>query len=122
MFSMIVKNIEKDVMTHERMALEFEEGEECGFDSREDEVVPKVEDVSLVDGVFDGAFGGDGDEDFSIGEGFDLLSGLDDEACVEAMEVEEEEEKCGEDDEENEEDDYLIKMRWMNLEKHGYSE
>ncbi|GKF97475.1 hypothetical protein Tco_0293296, partial [Tanacetum coccineum] len=27
-------------------------------------VVPKVEDVSLVEGVFDGAFGGDGDEDF----------------------------------------------------------
>ncbi|GKE02834.1 hypothetical protein Tco_1390817 [Tanacetum coccineum] len=79
-----------------------EKGEECGFDSREDEVVPKVEDVSLVDGVFN--------------------DGLDDEACVEAMEVEEEEEKCGEDDEENEEDDYLIKMRWMNLEKHGYSE
>ncbi|GKA26843.1 hypothetical protein Tco_0712952 [Tanacetum coccineum] len=31
--------------------------------------VPKVDDVSLVDGVFDGAFGGDGEEDFVIGEG-----------------------------------------------------
>nr|GEV80672.1 hypothetical protein [Tanacetum cinerariifolium] len=39
------------------------------FDSKEDEVVPKVEDVSLVDGVFDGALGGDGYEDFAIEEG-----------------------------------------------------
>ncbi|GKB25882.1 hypothetical protein Tco_0865283 [Tanacetum coccineum] len=46
-----------------------EKGEEHGFDSKEDEVVPKVEDVSLVDGVFDGGLGGDGDEDFSIREG-----------------------------------------------------
>nr|GEU88677.1 ribonuclease H-like domain-containing protein [Tanacetum cinerariifolium] len=30
--------------------------------------VPKVDDVSLVEGVFDGAFGGDGDVDFVIGE------------------------------------------------------
>ncbi|GJT87616.1 hypothetical protein Tco_1069333 [Tanacetum coccineum] len=33
-----------------------------GFDSNEEEVVPKVDDVSLVDGVFDGAFGGEGEE------------------------------------------------------------
>ncbi|GKB67387.1 hypothetical protein Tco_0928799 [Tanacetum coccineum] len=32
---------------------------------------PKVEDVSLVDGVFDGALGGYGDEDFAIGEGWE---------------------------------------------------
>ncbi|GKD27758.1 hypothetical protein Tco_1233972, partial [Tanacetum coccineum] len=76
----------------------------------EDEVVPKVEDVSLVDGVFDGALGGDRDEDFAIGEG-----GLDDEACVEAIEEEKEEEKYDEDDERSEEDNYLIKMRWINL-------
>ncbi|GJX95664.1 hypothetical protein Tco_0351462 [Tanacetum coccineum] len=69
----------------------------------EEEVVLKVEDVSLVDGVFYGALGGDGDEDFAIGEG------------------EEEEEKCGEDDEESEEDDYLIKVRVINMENHGYS-
>ncbi|GJY80664.1 hypothetical protein Tco_0493415 [Tanacetum coccineum] len=70
--------------------------EECGFDSKEDELVPKV-DVSLVDGVFDGAFGGDGDEYFAIRD-------------LEAME-EEEEEEYDEDDGENEEDDYyLIKM------------
>ncbi|GKB80396.1 hypothetical protein Tco_0947291 [Tanacetum coccineum] len=39
-----------------------------GFDSKEDEVVPRVKDVSLVDGVFEGAFSGDGDDDFAIGE------------------------------------------------------
>nr|GEW71313.1 ribonuclease H-like domain-containing protein [Tanacetum cinerariifolium] len=61
-----------------------EGGEECGFDSKEDEVVLKVVDVSLVDGIFDGAFGGDGDEDFVIGEG------LEKGAWVEAMEVEKE--------------------------------
>ncbi|GJW63297.1 hypothetical protein Tco_0115181 [Tanacetum coccineum] len=73
------------------------------FDSNEDEVVPKVEDVSLVDGVFDGALGGDGDEDIVIGEG------------------EEEEEKCDEDDKENDEGDhYLIKECWIVLEKYGY--
>ncbi|GJU34638.1 uncharacterized protein Tco_1182992 [Tanacetum coccineum] len=49
--------------------VETEEGKDCGFDSNKDEVVPKIDDVSLVDGVFDGAFGGDGDEDFVIGEG-----------------------------------------------------
>nr|GEV45857.1 hypothetical protein [Tanacetum cinerariifolium] len=75
-------------------------------------VVPKIDDVSLVDGVFDGAFGGDGDEDFVIGEGVVVssssvvksinyllggmmvslifLEGLEDEAWVEAMEVEKE--------------------------------
>nr|GFB03072.1 hypothetical protein [Tanacetum cinerariifolium] len=46
-----------------------EKGEEQGFDSKEDEVVPKVKDVSFVDGVFDGALCEGGDEDFSIGEG-----------------------------------------------------
>ncbi|GJZ02567.1 hypothetical protein Tco_0520528 [Tanacetum coccineum] len=38
----------------------------------EDEVVPKVENVSLVDGVFDGVLGGDRDDDFAIGEGLYL--------------------------------------------------
>nr|GEY23911.1 Gag-Pol polyprotein [Tanacetum cinerariifolium] len=74
------------------------------------EVVPKVDDVSLVDGVFDGAFGGDGEEDFVMGEGVVVLSssldrftkscldrmivsliffeGLEDEAWVKAMKVE----------------------------------
>ncbi|GJV85312.1 hypothetical protein Tco_1525210 [Tanacetum coccineum] len=65
------------------------------LDSKEDKVVPKVDDVSLVDGVFDGVIGGDRDEHFAIGD--------------EAME-EEEEEESEEDDEENEEDDhYLLK-------------
>nr|GEX18647.1 retrovirus-related Pol polyprotein from transposon TNT 1-94 [Tanacetum cinerariifolium] len=34
----------------------------------EEEIVPKVDDVSLVDGVFDGAFGRDGEEDVVMGE------------------------------------------------------
>ncbi|GJY00636.1 hypothetical protein Tco_0357654 [Tanacetum coccineum] len=73
--------------------------------------VPKVDDVSLVDEVFDGTFGGDGEEDFVMGEGvvvssFSLdrstksylcgimvslifLEGLEEEACVDAMEVKE---------------------------------
>ncbi|GJW70083.1 hypothetical protein Tco_0127000 [Tanacetum coccineum] len=74
---------------------------------REYEAVPKVNDVSLVDGVFDGAFGGDGDEDFVMRDGVVVssyswvkctksflggmmvnlifLEGLDEEAWVEAM-------------------------------------
>ncbi|GKC79375.1 hypothetical protein Tco_1130149 [Tanacetum coccineum] len=76
-----------------------------------EEVVPKVDDVSLVDEAFDGTFGGDGDEDFVIREGVVVsssslvkstksflggmmvslifLEGLEEEAWVEAMEVEE---------------------------------
>ncbi|GJT56623.1 hypothetical protein Tco_0991677 [Tanacetum coccineum] len=46
-----------------------EGGDDSGFDSNEEDVVPNVEDVSLVDRVFDGAFGGEGDEDFVIGKG-----------------------------------------------------
>ncbi|GJU18344.1 ribonuclease H-like domain-containing protein [Tanacetum coccineum] len=46
----------KKAFLHEGVFLE-ERGEECGFDSKEDEVVSKVEDISLVDGVFDGALG-----------------------------------------------------------------
>nr|GEU54527.1 ribonuclease H-like domain-containing protein [Tanacetum cinerariifolium] len=34
------------------------DGVDCGFDSNDEEVVPKVDDVSLVDEVLDGAFGG----------------------------------------------------------------
>ncbi|GKC50832.1 hypothetical protein Tco_1073577 [Tanacetum coccineum] len=61
----------------EREGVSFEEsGEDCGFDANKEEVVPKVDDVSLVDGVFDGAFGGDGDEDFVIGEGLVVSSSL----------------------------------------------
>nr|GEW67374.1 hypothetical protein [Tanacetum cinerariifolium] len=58
-------------------------GEDCSFDSNEDEVVPKVDEVSLVERVFDGALGGDGDEDFVKGE-----ERLEEEAWVEAIEVE----------------------------------
>ncbi|GJZ48663.1 hypothetical protein Tco_0602495 [Tanacetum coccineum] len=44
-------------------------GVELGLKVLEEEVVPKVDDVSLVDGVFDGAFGGDGEKNFVMGEG-----------------------------------------------------
>ncbi|GJX84913.1 hypothetical protein Tco_0335687 [Tanacetum coccineum] len=86
-------------------------GEDYGLDLNEEEIVPKVEDVSLVDGVFDDAFGEEGDEDFVIGEGvvvsssllvrsiksclggmmvsFIFFEGLEGEASVEAMEVKE---------------------------------
>ncbi|GJQ91130.1 hypothetical protein Tco_0002269 [Tanacetum coccineum] len=40
------------------------------------EVVPKVDDVSLVDEVFDGAFGGEGEEDVVMGEGVVTTSSL----------------------------------------------
>ncbi|GKC00267.1 hypothetical protein Tco_0986403 [Tanacetum coccineum] len=74
-------------------------------------VEEKVDDVFFIDGVFDGAFGGDGEEDFVMGEGMVVssssldrstksclgrimvslifLEGLEEEACVDAMEVEE---------------------------------
>ncbi|GJT87027.1 hypothetical protein Tco_1068744 [Tanacetum coccineum] len=74
-------------------------------------LVPKVDDVSLVDGVLNDAFGGDGEEDFVMGEGVVMsslsldmsinsclggmivslifLEGLKEEAWVESMEVEE---------------------------------
>ena len=70
-------------------------------------MVPRVDDVSLVEGVFDGAFGGDGDKDFVMGEGVVMSSSslerstksclggmmvsliflevLEEEVCVEAM-------------------------------------
>ncbi|GKA36919.1 hypothetical protein Tco_0723484 [Tanacetum coccineum] len=60
----------------------------------DDEVVPRVEDVLLVDGVLEGAFGGKGDEDFAIGEG------LDEEAWVDTMNVLKFEVKEEHDDEE----------------------
>nr|GEW10730.1 hypothetical protein [Tanacetum cinerariifolium] len=59
------------------LALDREErrgGEDWGFDSNEEEVVPKVDDVSLVDEVFDGAFGGDKEEDVVMGEGVVVTS------------------------------------------------
>nr|GEW45159.1 hypothetical protein [Tanacetum cinerariifolium] len=40
----------------------------------EEEVVPKADDVSLVDGVFDGSFGGEGEEDVVMGEGVAVTS------------------------------------------------
>ncbi|GJV93482.1 hypothetical protein Tco_1541295 [Tanacetum coccineum] len=74
-------------------------------------VEERVDDVSLVNGFFDGAFGGDGEEYFAMGEGvlvssssldrsiniflggimvsLIFLEGLEEEAYVDAMEVEE---------------------------------
>nr|GFB01336.1 hypothetical protein [Tanacetum cinerariifolium] len=45
-----------------------EKGENFVFDLKEDEVVPRVKDISLIDGVLKGAFGGDGYDDFAMGE------------------------------------------------------
>ncbi|GJW63156.1 hypothetical protein Tco_0115040 [Tanacetum coccineum] len=43
--------------------------DEFGLDSNDDDdVVPKVEEVPLVDGVLEDAFGGKCDEDFVVGE------------------------------------------------------
>ncbi|GKB44525.1 hypothetical protein Tco_0889467 [Tanacetum coccineum] len=39
-----------------------------------EEVVPQVYDVSLVDEVFDGAFGGEGEDDVVMGEGVMVTS------------------------------------------------
>ncbi|GJV78620.1 hypothetical protein Tco_1514490 [Tanacetum coccineum] len=91
-----------------------EKREEFGLYLKDDDVVPKLEDVSLVEGVLDSAFGGECDEDFAMGEGVlvsssslvmstkscvqgDFLGGmivsliffegLDEEAWVDAMDV-----------------------------------
>ncbi|GKD51827.1 hypothetical protein Tco_1280803 [Tanacetum coccineum] len=86
-------------------------GEASMISSRKGLDVLKVDDVSLVDEVFNGAFGGDRDEDFVMGSGVVVpsfllvkstksclggmmvslifLEGLDEEAWVEAMDVEE---------------------------------
>nr|GEW02206.1 reverse transcriptase domain-containing protein [Tanacetum cinerariifolium] len=61
--------------------------------------VPNVDDASLVDGVFDGAFSGQGEED------------------VEAMEVRYEED---EDDKKSGEDGYLIQKEWIKGVKHEH--
>ncbi|GJY95548.1 hypothetical protein Tco_0511909 [Tanacetum coccineum] len=81
MCSMIVKNIEVDGMAYEvvevvKVVMDFQTCKEFGFDSQEDKVVPKVDEVSLVNGVSDDALGGDRDEDVAIGEGGDLMMRL----------------------------------------------
>ncbi|GKC31795.1 hypothetical protein Tco_1039089 [Tanacetum coccineum] len=57
-----------------RQVNQDEFGVEVGVRVLEEEVVPKVDDVSLVDGVFDGAFGRDGEEDVVMREGVVLKS------------------------------------------------
>ncbi|GKA90227.1 hemopexin fold protein, partial [Tanacetum coccineum] len=71
------------------------------FDSNEEEVVPKVDDVSLVDGVFDDAFSGEGEEDVIIGEGVVVTSSSLEMLTKKAMELryeeDEDDKKSGED-------------------------
>nr|GEW89317.1 reverse transcriptase domain-containing protein [Tanacetum cinerariifolium] len=62
-----------------------------------EEVVLKVDDVSLVDGVFDGAFGGDGEEDFVMVEG----------VVVSSSSLDSKEDDY-EDDEDGEDEDYEV--------------
>ncbi|GKC35087.1 hypothetical protein Tco_1047471, partial [Tanacetum coccineum] len=70
---MIVMIVEVNGVTHERwlrLRLRKDDfGVEVDVRVLEEGVVPNVEEVSLVDGVFDGAFGGDGEEEVVIGEG-----------------------------------------------------
>ncbi|GKC83841.1 hypothetical protein Tco_1139558, partial [Tanacetum coccineum] len=73
--------------------------------SRRDWMVEdRVDDVSLVDGVFDGAFGGDGEEDFVMGEG--VIRRLE----WKPWRYGGGEENYGEDDEEHGEGNYLTRM------------
>ncbi|GJQ91912.1 hypothetical protein Tco_0003051 [Tanacetum coccineum] len=68
---MIVMIVEVNGVTHER---KDDFGVEVDVRVLEEEVVSKVDDVSLVDGVFDGAFSGDGEEDVVMGEGVVVTS------------------------------------------------
>ncbi|GJV75327.1 hypothetical protein Tco_1506911 [Tanacetum coccineum] len=99
------------LLVHINVAEEVNAASEEVSTAELEEVVPKVDDVSLVDGVFNGVFGGDGEEDFVIREGvivssssLDMftkscldgmmvslifLEGLEEEDWVESMEVEE---------------------------------
>ncbi|GJU22938.1 hypothetical protein Tco_1156280 [Tanacetum coccineum] len=97
MCSMIIKIIEMDGMAHER-------NDDLKVDLKvlEEHLIDYQESDCLVEEMSTKSFLG------GIRVSLIFFVGLDDEACVEAMEVEEE--KCGEDDNENEErDHYLIK-------------
>nr|GEW57894.1 hypothetical protein [Tanacetum cinerariifolium] len=61
-------------MRDEKKSLDHLKQDQTMFGSNEEEVVPKVDDVSLVNRVFDGAFGGDGNEDVVMGEGVVVTS------------------------------------------------
>ncbi|GJT65722.1 hypothetical protein Tco_1017202 [Tanacetum coccineum] len=85
-----------------------EKGEEFGLDSKEDEVVPRVEDVFLVDRVLKGVFDGEGDGDFDMGEGKGWMKKLECKPWI-VVEVK----KMKKTMEKNEEGgDYLIKRAW----------
>ncbi|GJV22587.1 retrovirus-related pol polyprotein from transposon TNT 1-94 [Tanacetum coccineum] len=84
------------------------------FDSNEEEVVPKGDDVSLVDRVFYGAFDGDGKENFVMGEGVVVSSSSLDmftKSCLGGMMWKKSEEDDCEDGEDGEDEDYLF---WSN--------
>ncbi|GJW29842.1 putative reverse transcriptase domain-containing protein [Tanacetum coccineum] len=63
----VFRERKKSEKIHAKRKYDF--GVELGLRAVEEEVVPKVDDVSLVDGVFDGEFGGDGEKDVVMGEG-----------------------------------------------------
>ncbi|GJS91061.1 hypothetical protein Tco_0773697 [Tanacetum coccineum] len=74
MLTVVVKMMDPDRWL--RVDFDMEDGCEGlrGFDSSEEEVVPNVEDVSLVNGVFDDAFGGDGEEEVVMSKGVVVTS------------------------------------------------
>ncbi|GJY39637.1 reverse transcriptase domain-containing protein [Tanacetum coccineum] len=74
--------------------------------TKEDEVVQKVDDVSLADGFFNGAFGRDGDDDFMRRLGWKPWE-------------QKFEESCCENDEDNEGNEYLIKKMLIKEVRHG---
>ncbi|GKE27793.1 hypothetical protein Tco_1443177 [Tanacetum coccineum] len=81
-----------------------------------EEVVSKVDDVSLVDRAFDGTFSGDGDEDFVIRECVRRRLGW------KPWKWKKNEEDDGEDEEENSGCDYLTRMSVINEVKHENEE
>ncbi|GKB44572.1 hypothetical protein Tco_0889514 [Tanacetum coccineum] len=87
---------------------------------KSEEVVPKIDDVSLFDRVFDGAFVRDGKEDFVMEEGVVVSSFLlvrSTKSCLGGM-MGNSKEKRGEDEEEHGEGDYLTRMDMINEVKH----
>ncbi|GJZ11642.1 hypothetical protein Tco_0546401 [Tanacetum coccineum] len=78
-------------------------------------VEEKVDDVYFVNGVFDGAFGGDREEDFVMGEGMVVSSSSLDrstKSCLDGIMLKRSEEDDYEDDEDGKGDDYLF---WRNV-------
>ncbi|GKA09528.1 putative reverse transcriptase domain-containing protein, partial [Tanacetum coccineum] len=66
--------LEMQVTLHNEIKQKFPCKKVVVIAGKPNEVVPKVDDISLVDGVFNGAFGGDGEEDFVMVEGVVVTS------------------------------------------------